>query len=129
VQKFCSTSCRVLFNRHQGSRADYELKKQQNLPTTIHPSALAKPIIQMFYMDYLGKSVPASLLIKNDLLKKIEGLNFSTLKTIEKEIISHIRRILESVGQIAQKNPPQSIKIRMKEKEVEQVEAYLKIQK
>lgn len=129
VQKFCSTSCRVLFNRHQGSRKEYELKKKALVKTDKTIPNPAHIVIQLFYEQYLEELFSPAVLGKSELMKKMEALEFSQLKPTEKEILGHIRRILQSISQKAKQYPYQEIRIRMKEGVIEQVEKYLRIKK
>jgi hypothetical protein len=151
VQKFCSTSCRVLFKRHQGNRANYETKKNQILPkisqdppaklreTSVNEPILSQelikqqdltnvyPLIRVFYEEYLGKEVSPSEVTAMPLLQEIIELKLSALSNIEKEIVGHIRRILQSIERCEYKNSQQKFRIKMKPEALNQLEMYLKM--
>jgi hypothetical protein len=123
VQKFCSTSCRVLFHRHQGNRQAYLAQKTTDKP---QPSILpAKDLIRVFYEQYLGKQVEAKDLENMTLLKQLAELPSAKLSTVEAKLMGHISRILQSLYRRSQNAPQQSFRIRMEEGVIQELEKYL----
>jgi hypothetical protein len=153
VQKFCSTSCRVLFKRHQGNRISYQARKNQvllktapNTQAKLSETSVNKPLLNQeqmkrkplpnayqligtFYEEYLGREVSPSEVKTLPLLPELLALKLQTLTTNEQVIIGHIRRILQSIGQRESKNPQQKFRIIMKSEALIQLEKYLKMKK
>jgi hypothetical protein len=125
VQKFCSTSCRVLFKRHQGNRVSYQARKNEKPMLVEQPIINARMVIHSFFETYLGKLVEPQEISHLLIMKQLLVLGKENLNKTEQVIIGHIQRILQSIGQREVKFPQQTFRIKMNPEVVSQVERYL----